>query len=132
MIFIYLVLATITTYYVALVLITRIKFKQKKMNLSISLSLYLPLYIISVHLKLAYKERHDRPKLKVILKSVTVEYNIATVILADILYFYASRSNSAKANTSFRSKVKQTVNKLENGKKYFPNVMKETLIPQYN
>ncbi|EAC7181269.1 hypothetical protein BSL90_06935 [Listeria monocytogenes] len=129
MIFIYLILTTIASYYLALVLITRIKFKQKRMNLSIVLTLYLPIYIISVHVKLAYKERYNKPKLKVIVKSMTIEYNIAVVILADVMYFYAKNSNKAKANITLRDRMKESINRLGNGKKYFPNVIKETLIP---
>ncbi|AEO25582.1 hypothetical protein MF272_001091 [Listeria monocytogenes] len=129
MIFIYLILATIISYYTTLVLVTRIKFKQKRMNLSFALTLYLPIYIISVHLKLAYKERYNKPKLKVIMKSMTVEYNVAVVILADIMYFYAKKSSTARANVSLRDKVRETINRLGNGKEYFPNIIKETLIP---
>ncbi|EAG9270561.1 hypothetical protein [Listeria monocytogenes] len=129
MIFIYLILATIISYYTTLVLVTRIKFKQKRMNLSFALTLYLPIYIISVHLKLAYKERYNKPKLKVIMKSMTVEYNVAVVILADIMYFYAKKSSATRANVSLRDKVRETINRLGNGKEYFPNIIKETLIP---
>ncbi|EAC2291736.1 hypothetical protein ACQ9QU_001553 [Listeria monocytogenes] len=129
MIFIYLILATIISYYTTLVLVTRIKFKQKRMNLSFALTLYLPIYIISVHLKLAYKERYNKPKLKVIMKSMTVEYNVAVVILADIMYFYAKKSSAARANVSLRDKVRETISRLGNGKEYFPNIIKETLIP---
>ncbi|EKZ2208044.1 hypothetical protein REI68_003102, partial [Listeria monocytogenes] len=128
MIFIYLILATIISYYTTLVLVTRIKFKQKRMNLSFALTLYLPIYIISVHLKLAYKERYNKPKLKVIMKSMTVEYNVAVVILADIMYFYAKKSSTTRANVSLRDKVRETINRLGNGKEYFPNIIKETLI----
>ncbi|WP_439444132.1 hypothetical protein ACSMFR_05710 [Listeria aquatica] len=109
MLLLWTLLLTVITYYFALVLITKIKFGQRKLKTSLFLSLIIPGYVFIVHFRLAYKHRYNKKNAKVILQNAFVNYDVAVVILAEIMLFYAEQGIASSASEPIK---RQNINNL--------------------
>ncbi|WP_239257388.1 hypothetical protein [Listeria ilorinensis] len=117
-------LISVVVYYVALVIITKIKFAQSNLKASFSLLLIVPIFIFKVHIKLAYEHRHEKRKVKLILRNGFVEYNVAVAILSEVMLFCAKQGIAE--NTSNRVN-RQNVNELNKDEKRFNRVIASEL-----
>lgn len=120
----YVILGTLFFYYVALVMVTKEKFSQRNMNASLGLLLVVPLYINYIHFKIANGNRRNKPMLKVIFKSVTIDYNVAVVILAEVMLFYAKQE---RAQSTSNNVMRQNIVKLNKDSGSFNAAISEQL-----
>lgn len=105
------VLTSIVGYYLSLVYITRIKFLASKIKLSIPLSLFIPLHILYIHIIIAYQSRLDRKKVKRILTTYVLAYDLPLVVLIEYLNFKLETADDYKVSKN-RIKKKNFTTKL--------------------
>lgn len=118
MLLLYVLLLAIVVYYLALVGITHIKFSQRKIRASVPLLLVIPLFILFTHARLAFKNRFDKEKTKQIIKFATVEYNLAVVVLIEVMIFCTESARNTSSSikpvrVSTRGPAMQSVTNLK-------------------
>lgn len=121
---VYVLSITLLLYLTSLIGVTKSKFNQRNLNPSFPLLIAIPFYILLVHVKLAIEKR-DNPKFSFfIIKSFIFDFNVAVVILAEIMLFHATNE---KGESFANRGLKSDVNKFNREKKIFNKEMSAQL-----
>lgn len=92
------VLFSLILYYIGLVIVTKVAFKRRNIVLSITVSMLLPIFIIKTFIRVAFENKSDRKVVKKALASIFVRYEIALLILVEVIAFGFEKGMIKSAN----------------------------------
>ena len=108
-------------------------FKKSKIKLPILFLIFIPVFILKVHLSIAYDSKGDRKKAIFIMTNFFLGYNLALIIFVELIaasFEEKSRTNIAEEGkkSSYLSRFREFLSSIGNNKKDYHDSLVEYCI----